>query len=171
MEDVYRCGCALSYSLFYMLEDWGLVTPTDDVDLLCLHYIFLPRINRALQQYSEAYNHHPIRNWSPYQLWYHDDPIDLNDYGIDPQGPPTNGFDVELIEGPETAVSLSSTQMALVRLSVNNMEHCSETGKFLCQSDQHWKMEGEEKMHYLSLSILVNRQEILNSFCPIIIAL
>ena len=82
-----------------------------------------PRINRALQEYSEAYNHHPLRtehNWSPYQLWYHssiaahnDDPIDLNDYGLDPQGPPPNGFDVDSVEVPTTDASLSPTQMSL----------------------------------------------------------
>ena len=89
------------------------------MDLFCLHYIFLPRINRALQEYSEAYNHHPVRtehNWSPYQLWYHssiaahnDDPIDLNDYGLDPQGPPPNGFDVDSVEVSTTYASLSPT--------------------------------------------------------------
>lgn len=80
-------------------------------------YIFLPRINRALQEYSETYNHHSVRtehNWSPYQLWYHssidahnDDPIDLNDYGLDPQGPPPYGFDVDSVEVPTTDESLS----------------------------------------------------------------
>ena len=39
-RDVFRCVCALFYSLFYMLEDSGLLSPNDDVDLFCLHYVF-----------------------------------------------------------------------------------------------------------------------------------
>ena len=101
----------------------------------CLHYIFLPRINRALQEYSEAYNHHHVRtehNWSPYQLWYHssiaahnDDPIDLNDYGLDPQGPPPNGFDVDSVEVPTTDASLSPTQMSLITNTIDPLQ-CSD---------------------------------------------
>ena len=134
-RDVFRCVCAMYYSLFYMLEDSGFLCPTDDVDLFCLHYIFLPRINRALQEYSEAYNHHPVRtehNWSPYQLWYHssiaahnDDPIDLNDYGLDPQGPPPNGFDVDSVEVPTTDASLSPTQMSLITNTIDPLQ-CSD---------------------------------------------
>ena len=113
----------------------GLLSPTDDVDLFCLHYGFLPRIDRALQEYSEAYNHHPMRtahNWSPYQLWYHcsiaaqnDDPIDLTCYGVDPQGPPPNGFDVDLVEVPATLVTLNPEQVWLVTASVDPLQ-CSD---------------------------------------------
>jgi hypothetical protein len=120
-RDVFRCVCALYYSLFYMLEDFGFLSPTDDVDLFCLHFIFTPIINRALKEYSEAHNHHPLRtehNWSPYQLWCHssiaaqnEDPIDLNDYGVDPQGQAPNGFDVPFVEVPDTIVTLSNMQM------------------------------------------------------------
>ena len=137
-RDVFRCVCALYYSLFYMLEDSGLLSPTDDVDLFCLHYVFLPRINRALQEYSEAYNHHPMRtahNWSPYQLWYHssiaaqnDDPIDLTDYGVDPQGPPPNGFDVNLVEVPATVVTLNPDQVSLVTTSVDPLRSSDSYG-------------------------------------------
>lgn len=65
-------------------------------------------------------------NWSPYQLWYHssiaahnDDPIDLNDYGLDPQGAPPNGFDVDSVEVPTTDASLSPTQMSLVANTID----------------------------------------------------
>jgi hypothetical protein len=40
--------------------------------MFALHLVFLPRINLALQEYLEAFNHHKIqtaRNWSPYQMW------------------------------------------------------------------------------------------------------
>ena len=57
---------------FYALEDNGLLSPTDDVDLFALHYVFLPRINEHLEVFSRAYSRHRVRtegNRSPMQLW------------------------------------------------------------------------------------------------------
>lgn len=135
-RDVFRCVCSLYYSIFYMLEDNGLLAPTDDTDLFCLQYIFIPRINRALEEYSEAHNHHPVRtehNWSPYQLWCHssiaahnDDPVDLSDYGIDPEGLPANGFDVDFVEVPETRLPLTDMQMATIKDTIDPLQ-CSDS--------------------------------------------
>ena len=40
--------------------------------LFALHFTFLPRINRALESFVEAWNLHPVRtehNWTPEQIW------------------------------------------------------------------------------------------------------
>jgi len=40
--------------------------------LFALHFTFLPRINRALGSFVDAWNLHPIRtehNWTPEQIW------------------------------------------------------------------------------------------------------
>ena len=37
-----------------------------------LHYIFLPRINHAIDSFKTGWNNHPLqteRNWSPIRLW------------------------------------------------------------------------------------------------------
>ena len=75
---------------------------------------------------------HTAHNWSPYQLWYHssiaaqsDDPIDLTYYGVDPQDPPPNGFDVDLVEVPATLVTLNPEQVSLVTASVDPLQ-CSD---------------------------------------------
>lgn len=55
-----------------MLEDDGLLSPNDEIDLFALHYCFLPRINTHLKVFCQAYNHHRLRtegNHSPMQLW------------------------------------------------------------------------------------------------------
>ena len=99
-----------------MLEDSGFLCPTDDVDLFCLHYIFLPRINRELQEYSEPYNHHPVRtehNWLPYQLWYHSSIAAHNDDPIDS------------VEVPTTDASLSPTQISLITNTIDPLQ-CSD---------------------------------------------
>ena len=54
------------------MEDNGLLEVDDEVHMFALHYAFLPRINRSLDQFSAAWNNHGIsteRNMSPVQLW------------------------------------------------------------------------------------------------------
>lgn len=66
-------GCISPYyTLFYILEDMGILDPSDDTDLFALHYIFMPRLQHSLEVFRESYGHHRIRtaeNRSPYQLW------------------------------------------------------------------------------------------------------
>ena len=71
-RDVYRCVGVLFYETFYHLEDRGTLNPLNEVDLFCLHYVFLPRINKALQQFTECWNNHNIsseHNFTPNQLF------------------------------------------------------------------------------------------------------
>lgn len=40
--------------------------------MFILHYVFLPRINKAVERFLHAWNHHLMRterNWSPIQMW------------------------------------------------------------------------------------------------------
>ena len=66
-------GCiSVFHTLFLSREDQGLLDPEDCKDLFCLHFVFLPRLNHALNLFLSSYNHHPLRtagNKSPYQLW------------------------------------------------------------------------------------------------------
>ena len=71
-RDVFR-GCTLPYyQLFCYLEENELLDVDDQVQLFCVHYIFLPRINHSLKQFLVMWNHHPLgseSNLSPVQLW------------------------------------------------------------------------------------------------------
>lgn len=54
------------------MENEYLLNIEDDIHLFCLHYIYLARINRALEQFTEAWNNRPLsscHNMSPIQLW------------------------------------------------------------------------------------------------------
>lgn len=66
-------GClSLFYDLFYYLESEGVLDPDSDAHLWCLHYVFLPIINRHLTEWKNAWIHHPMsseKNKSPMQLW------------------------------------------------------------------------------------------------------
>lgn len=49
-----------------------MLNPDNDLHLFILHYIFLPRINHAIESFVDSWNAHPIRtekNWSPTLLW------------------------------------------------------------------------------------------------------
>lgn len=71
-RDVYYSVIQTFYSLFYYLESINVLNIDNENDLFCLHYVFLPRINASLIEFTEAYNQHSIRTehgWSPYRMW------------------------------------------------------------------------------------------------------
>ena len=70
-RDVYRCVGVLC-NTFSMLEEAGDLNSLNEVDLYCLHYVFLPRINNTLETFVESWNNHSLsseRNFTPYQLF------------------------------------------------------------------------------------------------------
>ena len=71
-RDMHRCVTKLFYRLFYYMEYHDLLEPTNEIHLFALHFIYLKRINFALQQFAEGWNSHGIRTergLSPNQLF------------------------------------------------------------------------------------------------------
>lgn len=71
-RDVYEGVLCTFYNFFRSLEDNDLLDPTNEIDLFCLHYTFLPKINFLLQNFVKMWNNHKIRtvkNKSPLQLF------------------------------------------------------------------------------------------------------
>ena len=112
-RDVFRTVAHIFYYTFQSMEEAGIVDRNNNIHLFCLDFIFLPRINRVLESFVEAWNLHPIRterNWSPVQMWtngmidlrnqsltavahvvgYSGSTDDLKWYGYDPQAPHPN---------------------------------------------------------------------------------
>ena len=58
-RDTFRC-LPFFYSLFYEMENCGVFSPTNETDILCLHYMFLPRINHQLDNFSESWDPHTL---------------------------------------------------------------------------------------------------------------
>ena len=70
--DVYRCVARVFSDLFRDLERGGMLDPLNETDLYCLHYTFLPRINKCINEFKESWNNHALSsegNMSPYQLY------------------------------------------------------------------------------------------------------
>ena len=71
-RDVFQRVTGSFYKLFNEMERVGILNSLNNVHLYCLHYIFLPRIQKALDMYMSAWNHHPVsseKNLSPIQLF------------------------------------------------------------------------------------------------------
>ena len=71
-RDSHRCVTQLFYRLFYYLEYNNYLNPINEYHIAALQYVFKPRINRALKDFMDGWNHRPIRtahNQSPSQLF------------------------------------------------------------------------------------------------------
>ena len=67
LQDASPC-----FDLFYDLERQNILHPDNEGHLWCLHYVFLPIINKHLSNWKNAWVYHPMRterNKSPMQLW------------------------------------------------------------------------------------------------------
>ena len=60
-RDMHRCCTQLFYRLFYYMEHHDLLNPVNNLNLFALHYVYVPRINRALNQFKLSWNSHGIR--------------------------------------------------------------------------------------------------------------
>lgn len=71
-RDLFQSCIIFFYHLFYQMEDMMLLNVENEVHIFCLHYVYIPRINRALGQFLDAWNYHPLSsmsNLSPVQMW------------------------------------------------------------------------------------------------------
>ena len=71
-RDLFNGCVATFYYHFYELEEVGLLNPNNDLDIFALHHVYLPLLNRKLEQFKCTWSHHPLRtehNQTPHQLW------------------------------------------------------------------------------------------------------
>ena len=139
-------------NLFFYLESVDLLDPLDEVHLFALHYVFKPRINRALTLFATQWNNHPLStegNRSPYQVWVQGfyefansnyetvrdvvvpETLDVNSYGIDDDGPIPEIRTINHVEIPESNIVLEDEEMAILTLLVNPLDEDNEHGKDL----------------------------------------
>ena len=71
-HEVNRIVYSRFVNVFSYLERNGLFHPLSDIHLWSLHVVYLPLINKALQDLISSWNHPPVTtecNYSPRQLW------------------------------------------------------------------------------------------------------
>ena len=72
-RDMRRSVSSSFSTTFTEIETEGVLDPLNDVDMFCLHYIYLPRINRNLQEFQESWNRHSMStegSMSPCQMFF-----------------------------------------------------------------------------------------------------
>ena len=70
--DLFEGVTYIYYNLFYHLEDNGILDSSNPSHLFSLHFVYIPRINRHIESWRQAYIQHSIRtagNKSPMQLY------------------------------------------------------------------------------------------------------
>ena len=71
-RDVVESVVTVFTSLFLFMEARHILDPTCERDMLALHYVFLPRVQRLLDRFTQRFNFHSVsteRNRTPRQLW------------------------------------------------------------------------------------------------------
>ena len=71
-RDAFRCVLSLFYQLFYYLEDVNILDPVSEVDLYCLHYVYVSKINSALKMFADGWNGHALtteHSMTPFHLF------------------------------------------------------------------------------------------------------
>ena len=58
-RDVYRCVGCIFADTFCEVEE-GHLYPLNEIDIYCLHYVYIPRINSALEEFVEPWNNHSL---------------------------------------------------------------------------------------------------------------
>lgn len=71
-RDVWSAVTSKYYAVLHNLEEEGFIDLSDAVNLFCLGYVFIPRLEADLQNFIQTWNCHPLRtegNLTPEQLW------------------------------------------------------------------------------------------------------
>ena len=71
-RDLYHQVMFKYYNLFHHMEACHVLNPEDEIHIFCLHYVYIPRINKDFDDFIEGWNRHGISsagNHTPLQLW------------------------------------------------------------------------------------------------------
>ena len=127
-------------AVFSSLQSNGVLDPLNIVDLFCLHLVYIPRINRSLITFQEAWNNHPLStesNRTPLQLYtlysignplFTDEgDVDSNSYGVD-HDTDSDEDDSETISIPETNLPLSDASLSMLSVSLDPLQQSDSYG-------------------------------------------
>lgn len=144
-RDVHRVIVSHFVNLFYFMEQSGFLDPLNEHHLFALHYVFLPRLNRACDEFVAMSNHRPMRtarNLSPLQVHMQgcilyncplpNEQTDIVNFGVEDDDDVID-FHVEEdnswenVQVPEVAVAITEDQLNRIRESIDTL---AEDGNF-----------------------------------------
>ena len=109
------------------LEDLGMLDINNETDMFCLHYVFLPRIKKAVREFADAHNNHAIRtegNLTPLQLFHlnsHLIPLHqstISSGGSDGIGP-ESVQDLSVVDVPRTTSPLTDDELEELKQQID----------------------------------------------------
>ena len=119
--DVFIYVTQQFWNTFHFIEAEHELDPDNELHLFALHYVYKPRLNKMLREFSESWNNHGVRterNRTPLQIWTEGfykqgseliemTAYDLSQYGIDYDGPLPTLQTANNVEIPEVNLPLS----------------------------------------------------------------
>ena len=147
--DVYNYVLDHFRNVFYYLEENHLLDRTDELDLFALHFIFVPRIQSALDDFVSSWNNHPLSSESsnsPLQVWIEGfyryatndrtcvrdlldhTSVDWGAYGIDELGPVPELQTSNNVVVPRSAIELDAVELVLLQESVRPLDNDNDFG-------------------------------------------
>lgn len=130
-------------NLFNFMEEHGVLDSLNEVHLFCLHYIYLPRIQRAATEFQNQWNNHGLSTQggqTPLQLWQRGiinnagihnpnmNGICENDFGIDECRPLPELETNNNVIVPSTNISISDTMMVTLQQTFDPFEDDGNNG-------------------------------------------
>ena len=143
-REVNRVIVSRFRNIFLFLENHGVLDVTNEVHLYCLHLVYTPLINKALQEFKDQWNSHPVtteENYSPRQLWVqgmmqhiqddyaavravaNGEVVAWDEYGIEEDGPVPDICEGDLVSVPESTIVLSDDQVNTINNAINSLQH------------------------------------------------
>ena len=147
-RDVFH-GCTFIFHyVFWFLEENGYLEIDNQIHMFCLHFVFLPRINRLLELFRNGHDNQPIRtasNMTPMQLWvyglsqlpsnFQPQPQEnIFMYGIDFDGPrPSEMYNGDTwneisVEVPPINCPLNEEELNYLNIHVSTLPESSSYG-------------------------------------------
>ena len=137
--EVNRVSSALYKDLFELLESNGTLDSLDELHLLALQYVYIPRINASLHEFTSQWNYHDIRtvgHKTPLAVWYTglltapEESIVTNwqTYGIDYDGPMTDIQTDNNAVVPESHIQLTDHQLQELHSRVDPLSDDGNNG-------------------------------------------
>lgn len=112
-----------------------MLDPLNEVDIFCLHFVFLPRINKCLTDFQGSWNCHPLStegNMSPLQLFVEGlsqtEEQSQSNPEVNSNLPPE---DPESVQVPSNKFIPCTQLSAELYSSVDPMARCNDFGKEL----------------------------------------
>ena len=139
--ELNRVVCRHFINIFYFMEEHGILDSLNELHLFCQHYVYLPRILRAVTELINQWNNHGLSTKggaTPLQLWHtrvrnnigiHPIINDIFDdcYGIDEEGPLPELQTNNNVRIPDIDVTINETTMNSIQ-QVNPLENDGNHG-------------------------------------------